>query len=312
MRSANWYDEVNFGGWDSIVCVYAVQAMEAMRRLSHWIGREASETAGYAALVANARVAYNARFWDEEKGWYREWVDVDDRPRSTGYVWPQFVAMTELANISSAAQQRRTFAAIDASYARLRSTYNITAEQQWCTPDNLNKLNPHDCHGALRRRSARATNPARVNARALLQASVGRGQPTKVVAASSGRAGGRCTRAHGTRAPTPRSRSGSACSAARRATTAASAPPLSGSRTTPGARPPRLERPPLPCQPACAPPPPPPPPPVCEADGGWVGGCRAAQARSRTASRTAGATCCWIRSSPSGVSCAAPSASSRR
>eukprot|EP01051_Picozoa_sp_SAG22_P007384 SAG22_NODE_518_length_9512_cov_5.735897_6_plen_278_part_00 len=138
---------MNFGGWDSIVCVYAVQAMEAMRRLSDWIRRDASETARYAALVTNARVAYNAKFWDAQKGWYREWVDVDGRPRSTGYLWPQFVAMTELANISSAAQQQKTFGAIDAAYARLRTTYNITTEQQWCTPDNLNKLDVQDCHG---------------------------------------------------------------------------------------------------------------------------------------------------------------------
>ena len=143
----SWYDEVNFGGWDSVVCVYAVQAMEAMRRMSVWVEREDSETEQYAKQVASARVAYNLRFWDEAKGWYREWVDVDDKPRSTGYLWPQFVAMTDLANISSAAQRDQTLAAIDANYARIRSQYNISHEQQWCTPDNLGPLDADDCHG---------------------------------------------------------------------------------------------------------------------------------------------------------------------
>ena len=91
MPRAGPADEVNFGGWDSIVCVYAVQSMEAMRRLAVWIGRPVSETARYATLVANARAAYNERFWDDEKGWFREWVDIDGMPRSTGYLWPACV-----------------------------------------------------------------------------------------------------------------------------------------------------------------------------------------------------------------------------
>jgi hypothetical protein len=144
---ANWYDEVNFGGWDSIVCVYAVQSMEALRRLSAWIGRDASETDHYQTLVNNARTAYNERFWDNEAGWYREWVDVDGLARSTGYLWPQYVAMSDLANVSSTAQRERTFSAIDSNYARLRKSYNVTQEQQWCTPDNLKPLNADDCHG---------------------------------------------------------------------------------------------------------------------------------------------------------------------
>lgn len=147
---ANWYDEINFGGWDSIVCAYATQSMGAMRRLSVWARRPSNETVSYATLVANARVAYNERFWDEEKGWYREWVDIDGKPRSTLYVGLPFIAMSELANVSSPAQRERTFAAIDASYARLRQQYNITEEQQLCTPDNFNPINPQDCHYGCR------------------------------------------------------------------------------------------------------------------------------------------------------------------
>ena len=55
--------------------------------------------------------------------------------------------MSELANISSHAQRERTLAAINAGYARIRTTYNLSVDQQWCTPDNLLPLGAHDCHG---------------------------------------------------------------------------------------------------------------------------------------------------------------------
>ena len=144
---ANWYDEVNFGGFDAIVGVYSVQALEAMARLARWISRPASEIMAFERLAGKARVAYRAVYWDDASGWFGEWRDLDGKLRSTGYTWPNFVAMQEMANISAPAQRVRTLAAIDANYARIRREYNVSQEGQWCTPDNLKPLAPHDCHG---------------------------------------------------------------------------------------------------------------------------------------------------------------------
>ena len=82
---ANWYDEVNFGGFDAIVGVYSVQALEAMARLARWISRPASEIAAFERLAGKARVAYRAVYWDDASGWFGEWRDLDGKLRSTGY-----------------------------------------------------------------------------------------------------------------------------------------------------------------------------------------------------------------------------------
>eukprot|EP00035_Acanthoeca_spectabilis_P012788 m.232337 g.232337 ORF g.232337 m.232337 type:complete len:811 (-) comp15713_c0_seq4:140-2572(-) len=143
---ANWYDEVNFGAFDSIVAVYAVQSIEAMAQLATWLDRPAPEAAAYSALAARARTAYNTVFWDDASGWYGEWRDVDGKLRSTGYLWPQFVAMSELANVSSVTQRTRTLDAIDSNFARIRKQFGVTEQGQWCTPDNLLPLAESDCH----------------------------------------------------------------------------------------------------------------------------------------------------------------------
>lgn len=145
---ANWYDEVNFGGFDAIVGVYSVQALEAMARLARWTSRPSSEIEQFERLVTKARVKYVSVYWDEASGWFGEWRDLDGKLRSTGYTWPNFVAMQELANISEPARRVRTLAAIDENYARIRRDYNVSKEGQWCTPDNLKQLAPHDCHGS--------------------------------------------------------------------------------------------------------------------------------------------------------------------
>ena len=137
----NWLDDVRFGWHDAIVGLYAVDAFRALGDLKTWLGDAAGAAAAYA-IHARAVTAYNAAYWDEGAGMYRDWVDATGRPRTYFYTWQNFYAVE--AGVASAAQASAVMASADALYAGLRARLNVSAEALWCTPTNLIPLDPSD------------------------------------------------------------------------------------------------------------------------------------------------------------------------
>lgn len=146
---SNWYDEVDFGGFDAIVGAYSVAAMEAMSQLAAWVGRPPAEVERFSTLAAAGRASYNARFFNESAGLFNDWVDLNGNAHTSHFWWQQFVATSALANISSPAQRVQAMAALDAFLARIQSEYNVTSDELWCLPDNQQPLPPADCNGNM-------------------------------------------------------------------------------------------------------------------------------------------------------------------
>ena len=137
----NWLDDVRFGFHDAIVGLYAVDAFRALGDLKTWLGDPTGAAAAYATH-ARAVAAYNAAYWDEGAGMYRDWVDATGRARTYFYTWQNFYAV-ELG-VASPAQASAIMGRADSLYAGLRAQYNVTADELWCTPTNLIPLDPLD------------------------------------------------------------------------------------------------------------------------------------------------------------------------
>jgi hypothetical protein len=137
----NWLDDVRFGWHDAIVGLYAVDGFRALGDLKTWLGDAPGAEAAYA-IHTRAVSAYNAAYWDEGAGMYRDWVDATGRPRTYFYTWQNFYAVE--AGVASPAQASAIMASADALYAGLRARLNVTAEALWCTPTNLIPLDPLD------------------------------------------------------------------------------------------------------------------------------------------------------------------------
>jgi hypothetical protein len=137
----NWLDDIRFGWHDAIVGLYAVDAFRALGDLKTWLQDEAGAAAAYA-VHSRAVAAYNAAYWDEGAGMYRDWVDTTGRARTYFYTWQNFYAV-ELG-VASAAQASAIMDRAEGLYAGLRAQFNVTAEELWCTPTNLIPLDPAD------------------------------------------------------------------------------------------------------------------------------------------------------------------------
>jgi hypothetical protein len=137
----NWLDDVRFGFHDAIVGLYAVDAFRALGDLKTWLGDPDGAAAAYA-IHTRAVAAYNAAYWDASVGMFRDWIDATGKPRTYFYTWQNFYAI-ELG-VASPAQASAIMATADALYAGLRTQFNVTAEELWCTPTNLIPLDPLD------------------------------------------------------------------------------------------------------------------------------------------------------------------------
>lgn len=86
--------------------------------------------------------AYNDWYWDESTSMYHDWIDKNNVKRNYFYVWHNFLAIE--FGIANSTQSSLILNTADSLYAGIRTKYNVTAEQLWCTPTNLIPLDPSD------------------------------------------------------------------------------------------------------------------------------------------------------------------------
>lgn len=143
-HASNWYDVVEFGHHDAQVAAFAVWALRCVAELKAFAGDPAG-AASFDALAANATAGYNATFWDDDAGFFRDWVDVEGRPRTYLYVDQQGLAV--MLGIASAQQAERIFAAVDAQRAHWRAFFNVSEDDMWATPSSLFNASAADLVG---------------------------------------------------------------------------------------------------------------------------------------------------------------------
>ena len=70
-------------------------------------------------------------------GLYSDWIDTAGDRRNYFYVWQQFNAIDPASGLTTRAQAAAMIRKIDDYLAAMRTRYNKTQEELWCTPTNL-------------------------------------------------------------------------------------------------------------------------------------------------------------------------------
>ena len=144
----NWLDIVNFGGKDAIINSYLVTALNAMAEMATFLGGvHAGEAARWQDLHAKAAASFNQQLWNESASLYSDWIDVKGFKRNYFYVWQQFNAIDPASKIANTSRAVRMLHSIDEHYTAIRSRYNKTAAELWCTPTNLDAARGDDWSG---------------------------------------------------------------------------------------------------------------------------------------------------------------------
>lgn len=136
-HGTNWYDVINFGRLDAIVNVFAVDALRATRDLAQHIGKRA-DAMQYASMYANAVTAFNNVFFDEEVGFYTDWIDSTEHRHNYLYADSNLYAIA--AGIADKDKAAKVLAAIDASYQRIAKAAGVATDDIYSTPCNFFSL----------------------------------------------------------------------------------------------------------------------------------------------------------------------------
>lgn len=153
-NASNWYDIVCFGHADGLVNAYALWALDGVSQLKALVG-DAAGAKRFAALRLQAATAFNTWFWDDVRGYYRDWVDINGRSHAYLYADVSFLAIT--LGVANATQAQRIMATVDTRYALLLSDFNVTRQANlWATPVNFFSVEPADLmyNGTLQNQSA--------------------------------------------------------------------------------------------------------------------------------------------------------------
>lgn len=135
---SNWYDIIKFGHKDAITNVYCVMALEAMAEMKAWLG-DASGAAQFSTLHEQAVRGYNRVFWDQERGFYMDWIDVREKMPESGrrYFYTDQNLLAIVHGIADQTKARRILANLDRRYDELCREFKIPREAIWATPCNM-------------------------------------------------------------------------------------------------------------------------------------------------------------------------------
>jgi hypothetical protein len=135
---SNWYDIIKFGHKDAITNVYCVMALAAMSEMKAWLGDQAG-AARFGALHEHAVAGYNKVFWDDQRGFYMDWIDVREKMPESGrrYFYTDQNLLAIVHGIADRTQARRILANLDRRYDELCREFKIPREAIWATPCNM-------------------------------------------------------------------------------------------------------------------------------------------------------------------------------
>ena len=136
-HATNWYDIIDFGGADALVSLYSILAMKAMAEMKSMLGKN-TDAQEYMRIYDNAVLAFTTSFWDETKGYFADWIDVDGKKRFYMYADIQHLAIAH--QIASKSQAERIMANIKERYNDICLAFEITKDDIWATPSCFNPI----------------------------------------------------------------------------------------------------------------------------------------------------------------------------
>ena len=140
-RPSNWLDTVAFGHHDGLVASLAVQAFRAIAEMKAQLGDSAGQAAAQTQFEVGV-AAYTRIYWSEEHGVFSDWVDSGGKRRDYFYTWHNLIAVT--SGVANASQATSILASLQSERTRLAESFNLTADEIFCTPANTRVAAPDD------------------------------------------------------------------------------------------------------------------------------------------------------------------------
>jgi hypothetical protein len=135
---SNWWDIVKFGHKDAYINAYCCMALQAMASMKAWLGDTAAAER-YGAEHRRFVDGFNKVFWDDEKGFYMDWIDVREKMPESGrrYFYTDQNLLAIMNGIADAKRSARILENLDRRYDELCAQFKISRDAIWATPANM-------------------------------------------------------------------------------------------------------------------------------------------------------------------------------
>ena len=135
---SNWWDIIKFGHKDAYVNAYCCMALDAMAEMKAWLD-DAAAAERYRAEHRRFVEGFNKAFWDDEKGFYMDWIDVREKMPESGrrYFYTDHNLLAIIFGMADAAKSKRILENLDRRYNELCAQFKISRDAIWATPANM-------------------------------------------------------------------------------------------------------------------------------------------------------------------------------
>jgi len=135
---SNWWDIIKFGHKDAYINAYCCVALDAMAKMKAWLG-DAAGSERYKAEHRRFVEGFNKVFWDDEKGFYMDWIDIREKMPESGrrYFYTDHNLLAIIFGMADPAKWKRILENLDRRYDELCAEFKLSREAIWATPANM-------------------------------------------------------------------------------------------------------------------------------------------------------------------------------
>ncbi|HMD96190.1 MAG TPA: GH116 family glycosyl hydrolase [Terriglobia bacterium] len=135
---SNWWDIIKFGHKDAYINAYCCMALNAMAEMKAWLG-DVAAAERYRAEHRRFVDGFNKVFWDDQKGFYMDWIDVREKMPESGrrYFYTDQNLLAIIFGMADAGKSKRILENLDRRYDELCAQFKLPREAIWATPANM-------------------------------------------------------------------------------------------------------------------------------------------------------------------------------
>jgi len=135
---SNWWDIVKFGHKDAYINAYCCMALGALAEMKAWLD-DAAAAERYRAEHRRFVDGFNRVFWDDEKGFYMDWIDLREKMPESGrrYFYTDQNLLAIVFGMADARKRKRILEKLDRRYDELCAQFKLPREAIWATPANM-------------------------------------------------------------------------------------------------------------------------------------------------------------------------------
>jgi hypothetical protein len=135
---SNWWDIIKFGHKDAYINAYCCMALDALAEMKSWLG-DAVAAGRYRDEHRRFVDGFNKVFWDDERGFYMDWIDVREKMPESGrrYFYTDHNLLAIIFRMADAGKSKRILENLDRRYDELCAQFKLPREAIWATPANM-------------------------------------------------------------------------------------------------------------------------------------------------------------------------------